>query len=110
MTFVVPYWTRRNGTLSVYIVLTSTRNIESAEDFAFRDSTYTSVKRLKLSKYRLNRTSKYVNLLESDSQQLEHTKSQPITHLLSKVNLLIMDSRANFPTDRIPEELFHDLM
>ena len=118
MTFDLPYWTHQNGTLFAYVVLTQAKNMEPTNgngDFAFRASTFTSVKRFKLSKYKPNATSKYVNLLDastssSASPSNTNVTKKPITHLLSEINILTLDSQINFPNDQIPEELFHDIM
>lgn len=72
-------------------------------------------KTIKLSKYRLNKTDKYVNLLErSNLADLNDSfgsdkNEKPITHLLTVLNVNTLDSMIDFDRNQIPQEFIADL-
>jgi hypothetical protein len=68
------------------------------------------------SKYKLNSTSLYVNLLQSNNPEVQKQneklkKEQKIlTHLITKLNVFTMDTEINFDRHDVPIELIQDLM
>ena len=82
----------------------------------FTPDSHTHLKRVSLSKYKLNRTNLYVNLLQSNNpeviKQNEKLKKEQkiLTHLITKLNVFTMDSEINFDRHDVPIELIQDLM
>ena len=114
----MPKWTSNNGTLSAYIVMTDKKNFDK-ETFLLMGVTHTYIKEIKLSKYKVNSTRKYINLLdskaknESDNLNDKSTKvdndEKPITHLLMRLNVFTLERSINFLRNNIPEEIVRDL-
>lgn len=73
-----------------------------------------------LTKYKLNDTEKYVNLLnrkkvESDEKSetkrsdRNNERKKVLTHLLSRFTIYTMDSEIDFDRYQVPDELVHDI-
>lgn len=73
-----------------------------------------------LTKYKLNETDKYVNLLDrkkmkSNDKVDDQTKNEKnneqkiLTHLLSRFTIYTMDSEIDFDRFQMPDELVHDI-
>jgi hypothetical protein len=104
----IPPKPRKNGTLNGFIILSSKN---SNSDFSFKNSV---IKSLRLSKYRLKDSDKFVNLLSSTIASNDTTvkeKSQPrtVTHLLGKLNIYGMYTPIRFKSNEIPGEIYSDL-
>ncbi len=89
--------------------------MESNSRFQLSRFSYSVVKELKLTKYKLNSTEKYVNLLES-KKSLDPKASdnyfgekKTLTHLLRRVTVYTMDSQINFDRQQVPDELIFDI-
>ena len=87
--------------------------------FSLSTNSYTVIKELSLSKYKLNNTKKFVNLLEATAKFKENDEAnstvpvkeeKPVTHILSKFSIFTLDSQINFDNQQIPSEFYHDLM
>jgi hypothetical protein len=105
----IPSESQKNGTLSTFIVLHK-KNMKPSDLFK---SNSVIVKSQKLSRYKLNETNKFVNLLEntkeSTSVHNDYDK-KPITHILSVLRLNLMSNDIKFDRTQIPQEIFHDLV
>ena len=102
----LPRSIQNNGTFNIFLILSKNRG-----DFPLSSSV---VKEFKLSRYKLNKTSKYVNLLDgnkyTDLENVSNTENtKPITHLIRHVNIFTLDSQINFLRNDIPGELYYDL-
>ena len=94
--------------------MTDRKNLNKST-FSFRSRTY--VKEMKLSKYKVNKTEKYINLLGNKPNEtnifdtLRKSKtSKPITHLVKTVFVFSLERSINFHKNHIPEEIIHDLV
>ncbi len=99
----MPRKTQKNGSLDIFFSLSNIKD----------DSSFLVSKNTRLSRYKLNKTSKYVNLLE---KSIDHNfksengvKEEIFTHLISYIRLYTLDSQINFFRNDIPSELFNDL-
>jgi hypothetical protein len=121
----LPPKTQKNGTLSSYIILSPKKNTQGSLTISKHLSGYMVYKELILSKYKLNRTSKYVNLIEStftdknvqlinsnnetEKINLTDPKAKIITHLLTKIYIETMETDINFDRMQVPGELYSDI-
>ena len=116
LTIDLPKRTKKNGTLTAYVVLTKAKNFKAdSNNFALAHNTYSVIKELPLTRYKANSTGKYVNLLESQKSDNSHEKvkdksKKPMTHMLSRVTIYTMDSQIDFDRYQVPDELIHDIM
>ncbi len=101
LTIELPWRTQNNGTLDAYIVLSRNKNFKD-ESSSFH-----------LTKYKLNDTQKYINLLESKSKgpgKFSNTEEKKIlTHLIKKFTIFTMDSQIDFDRFHLPQELIYDI-
>ena len=113
LTLKIPSWTIKNGTMNLYIVLTEKQNLKKNEFSFSPESTRTVLREVSLSKYKLNSTNKFINLLDSSlqSEKSAHQKKaeKPVTHLLTRFNLFTMSSNINFDRNQVPQEIYGDL-
>jgi len=114
LTLKIPNWTMKNGTMSLFVVLTEKRNLKKNEFSFSPESTRTVLRELSLSKYKLNSTNKFINLLDaslqSDTNSHQKKVEKPVTHLLTKLNLFTMSSNINLDRNHVPQEIYGDLM
>ena len=107
--------TQKNGTFKGYILITRKNNLKLS-NIKFTPDTHTHLKRVMFSKYKLNSTNLYVNLLQSNNPEVQKQneklkKEQKIlTHLIIKLNVFTMDTEINFDRNDVPIELIQDLM
>lgn len=111
MTIKLPRKTRKNGTLSAYILLGAKTQLNDAKRIILNNVFYKS---LQLTKYKVNDTDKYVNLLEKskilgDTEPKKEEEKKPITHLLTTLNILTLNSEINFDRREVPQELIQDI-
>lgn len=120
----LPARTQKNGTLTAFVVLTKIKNLkaEVSTKFQLTGNSYSIVKELPLTRYKVNSTGKFVNLLDSPradrstttgkdgKKQVKENKEPKITHMLSRVTVYTMDSQIDFDRYHIPDELYHDMM
>ena len=104
----MPRNTQNNGTLNIFLILSKNRG-----DFPLSSSV---VKEFRISRYKLNKTSKYINLLDGSkkNENMENDaetnqNKRPMTHLLRQLNIFTLDSQINFLRNDIPGELYYDL-
>jgi len=117
VTINLPAKTLKNGTLTAFLVVTqkqsdletSQRNFDSSKIYK------TILKKLDLSKYKLNKTKAFVNLLnshqaaESESAKSEQADNRPVPHLVTKLDLFSLNRELIFDRTAIPQEIFYDL-
>lgn len=97
----LPQSTTKNGTLTVYLILNGVHESTSKSII---------VKDVKLSKYKINSTSSFVNLLElSQTKQANEKSQKPITHLIRKIKINTIKDQINLFRNEIPAELYNDL-
>jgi hypothetical protein len=95
--------------------MTDKKNFDK-ETFLLMGVTHTYIKEIRLSKYKLNSTRKYINLLDNqvknESENLNEKSAKiekPITHLLTRLNVFTLEKSINFLRNQIPEEIVRDL-
>jgi hypothetical protein len=97
--------------------MTDKKNFDK-ETFLLTGVPHTYIKEIKLSKYKLNSTRKYINLLdnkvnnESDVLNEKSTKDKdekPITHLLIRLNVFTLERSIHLLRNHVPEEIARDL-
>ena len=121
MKISIPSRTQKNGTLPAYILLAKTNKLQSKSNIKFNvRNGYVVIKDMMLTKYKLNETDKYVNLLDrkkmkSNDKVDDQTKNEKnneqkiLTHLLSRFTIYTMDSEIDFDRFQMPDELVHDI-
>ena len=110
----MPWRTQNNGTLDAYIVLSRNKNFkDESSSFHLSPRSLTVVKEISLTKYKLNDTQKYINLLESKSKSKEQSSNidekKILTHLIKKFTIFTMDSQIDFDRFHLPQELIYDI-
>lgn len=111
MTVKLPRKTRKNGTLSAFILLADKRQFNDPKRISLNNIFYKSIQ---LTKYKVNDTDKYVNLLEKskilgDSEPKTQKDKKPVTHLLKILNILSLNSEIIFDRREVPQELIQDI-
>jgi hypothetical protein len=119
LTINLPKWTLKNGTLVGYVVITEKKNLNKSL-LALRPDTQTYLKEITLSKYQLNNTQQFINLLDPKIKAKDSTETpnvtpsskntKPITHLLKKINIFTLERHINFIRNQIPEEIVGDIV
>lgn len=113
VTLKLPRKTRKNGTLSAYLLLGDKKQFSEPKRISL--SSYVFYKSIELTKYKVNVTDKYVNLLEKskilgdNEQKNSKEERKPITHLLTILNILSLNSEINFDRREVPQELIQDI-
>jgi hypothetical protein len=124
----IPEKTKRNGSLTAMIVIAPRDEFNKyANSLKIQKTLFSQIKKTILSKYQLNATKKFVNLLESANNQIaddsnvkESTEQvkiessrkdeKPIVYLVNKLNLHGIDREFDIYKSQLPSEIMGDLM
>ena len=115
ITINLPVKTQKNGTLTGFLVVTQKQNeLESGQRNFDSTKVYkTIMKKLDLSKYKINKTKSFVNLLNSKqsttSGKQDQDDNRPVPHLITKLDLFTLNREIVFDRMAIPQEIFYDL-
>lgn len=120
MTIKIPQYVRNNGSLISHVFLGPKKLLNANKPLVLEPSSNWPAKiftkELMLTKYKLNQSDVYVNLLKTatsgekrNGQTKATSNSKPITHLLTNINIYTMDSTLDFDKFHLPAEIISEL-